>query len=228
MIGNNSPVSSRPDPTKTLSRIPGADQLVHGSTSIPDDFATKAKINAHFVLAAIRGFLSSTKGIPWYKRILAFQPANQLIVEGLELVLKAMLLKRGKNPPRKHELKLIYTQLPPSDRSVVDDVVCDAIERSATGEISFGLPNVSGVTLRKPLRIGVDEAEEDHTGSYADMDALAFFEMLDTEWGTDSSQYVGVTSRFDVDKQTLRVNTRVLAGAILVCITLADSILEKE
>ena len=60
------------------------------------------------------------------------------------------------------------------------------------------------------------------------MDALAFFEMLDTEWGTDSSQYVGVTSRFDVDKQTLRVNTRVLAGAILVCITLADSILEKE
>ena len=58
----------------------------------------RPRLNAHFVLAAIRGFLSSTKGIPGYERILAFQPANQLIVEGLELVLKAMLLKRGKKP----------------------------------------------------------------------------------------------------------------------------------
>ncbi len=60
------------------------------------------------------------------------------------------------------------------------------------------------------------------------MDALAFFEMLDTEWGTDSSQYVGVTRRFDIEKQTLRVDTRVLACATMVCLTLADRFLDDR
>ena len=200
---------------------------MNGSTSIPDDFAVKARINATFVLAAIRG-LNSPEGLLGDDRILAFQPANQLIVEGLELLLKAMLLKRDKTPPRTHKLKRIYTQLPPSDGSVVDAVVRDAIERSATGAVPFGLPNVAGVVLRKDLRLGVDEGEEDHTGGFADMNAPAFFEMLDTEWGTDSSQYVGVTSRFDIEKQTLRVNTRVLAGATMVCLMLADRILDER
>ena len=195
--------------------------IVLGSTSIPNDFVAKAKINAEFVLAAIGGMTKRNESppIPW---TLALQPANQLIVEGLELLLKALLMKRGKTPPREHKLKRIYMRLSQVDKSLVNDVVCDAIARSATGAVPFGLPNLAGVTLRQHLVTGVDDAEEDRTCGYAEMDAPAFFGMLDAEWSTDSSQYLGVTPKFSIDKQTLRTNTRVLAGGILVCLMLPE------
>ena len=85
-----------------------------------------------------------------------------------------------------------------------------------------------GVGLLRDFALGVDEAEQDRTRGYGQMDAPSFFAMLDAEWGTDVSQYLGVTRGFSVEKQTLRVDMRVLAGAIRVCLTLAGHILGPE
>ena len=190
---------------------------------IAETFADKARINANFALAAIRGGGPSEEDLP--SRILAYQPANQLIVEGLELLLKAMLLRDDIEPPREHKLSVLYAKLPPSDKTVVDAVVHEGIAQSSTGALPFDLPNEAGVMLLKNITLGVDKPEEDHTMGFVDMDARAFFEMLDAEWPTEITQYAGVTTRFSVRKQTLRVSTSVFAGSALVCLMLADHVL---
>ena len=60
------------------------------------------------------------------------------------------------------------------------------------------------------------------------MDAHAFFEMLDAEWEATISQYVGYARGFVVEKQTMRVTMRVLAGTIHVCFALAEHIVSPE
>ncbi len=181
--------------------------------------AEKGRVNAEFVLAAILG-LDVEK-----PAIILLQPAYQLAVEGLELVLKAMMLKQGADPHPTHQLETLYEQLTQADKSVVDDAVRSAIDESATGPVPFNLQNVAGVQLLKDFTLGVDTAEEDHTSGYAHMEPVEFLRMLDTEWGTDISQYVGVTRSFSIEKQTIRVDTRILAGSIRVLLTLAEHLL---
>ena len=193
---------------------------------IAETFADKARINANFALAAIGGGGPSEEDLP--SRIVAYQPANQLIVEGLELLLKAMLLKQGTEPLLDHRLSVLYGELPASDKIVVDAVVHEAIVESSTGALPFELPNEAAAMLLKSITLGVDKPEKDYTSGFADMDARAFFEMLDAEWPTEIAQYAGVTRRFSVRKQTLRVNTRVFAGSALACLKLADRILRPE
>lgn len=200
--------------------------MTNSLQDIAETFADKARINANFALAAIRGGGPSKEDLP--SRIVAYQPANQLIVEGLELLLKAMLLKQGTKPSLEHRLSVLYAELPASDKTVVGTVVHEAIAESSTGALPFELPNEAGVMLLKSITLGVDKPEKDHTSGFADMDACAFFEMLDAEWPTDITQYAGVTRRFSVRKQTLRVNTRVFAGSALACLMLADHILGPE
>ncbi|MCY4615662.1 MAG: hypothetical protein OXC71_04620 [Chloroflexi bacterium] len=190
-----------------------------------ENFVAKSRINAAAALAITRGVAWDTDtSTDWHDQFLPIQPAYQLIVEGLELLLKAMCLRRNKKPSAKHKLADLYMELPEGDKSVVDVVVRDAIQQSASGQVPLGLPNVAAVVLLKNFVLGVDQAEADHTRGFAGMDAPSFFRMLDAEWGTDNSQYVGVTSAFSIKKQTLRINTRVLAGAILACQDLADRI----
>ena len=188
-------------------------------------FAQKARLNAEFVLAAIPELARHDRGM---RDLIALQPAYQLTVEGLELVLKAATLSQGMTPDPIHSLAQLHADLPPTEKLIVDDAVRGAIEESSTGSIPFDLPNSAGVGLLRDFVLGVDEAEEDRTSGYGQMDAPAFFRMLDAEWGSDVSQYLGVTRGFSVEKQTLRVNMRVLAGAIRVCLTLADHILGPE
>ena len=192
--------------------------------AIPEDFATKARTNAKFVLAAIPG-ISDIDGM---SGIIAFQPAYQLSVEGLELLLKALLAQQGMTPPGIHPLSSLYNRLLPCNKAVVDQAVREAINESATGALPYGLPNISGTGLLRAIELGVDEAEEDRTQGFQDMDVHGFFEMLDAEWEATISQYMGYTRGFVVEKQTMRVNTRVLAGAIHVCLTLAEHIVGPE
>ena len=189
-------------------------------------FAQKARLNAEFVLAATPELARRhDRGM---RDLIALQPAYQLTVEALELVLKALTLNQGVTPEPTHSLARLYTDLPPSEKSIVDDAVQDAVTESSKGSIPFDLPNIVGVALLRDFTVGVDEAEEDRTGGYGQMDAPAFFAMLDAEWGTDVSQYLGVTRGFSVEKQTLRVNMRVLAGALRACLALTDHMLGPE
>ncbi|MCY3624106.1 MAG: hypothetical protein OXH68_20640 [Gammaproteobacteria bacterium] len=103
-----------------------------------------------------------------------------------------------------------------------------AIEESATGPLPYGLPNIGAAGLLKPIALGVDSAEEDRTQGFRDMDACAFFRMLDAEWEATVSQYVGYKPGFVVEKQTMRVDTRILAGAIHACLALAEHIVGPE
>ena len=103
-------------------------------------------------------------------RIIAFQPAYQLSIEGLELLLKALLAKQGMTPPLKHPLSSLYKRLLPSNKAVVDQAVREAINESATGSLPFGLPNIGAAGLLKGIELGVDEAEEDRTRGFQDMD----------------------------------------------------------
>ena len=192
--------------------------------AVAEDFAAKARTNAKFVLAAIPGIsdLGGTSGI------IAFQPAYQLSVEALELLLKALLARRRITPPSIHPLSALYGKLRPDNKQLVDQAVREAIDESATGALPYELPNIGAASLLKPIRLGVDEPEADRTVGFQDMDAHAFFEMLDAEWEATISQYVGYTRGFTVEKQTMRVNTRVLAAALHLCLALADLILGPE
>ena len=192
--------------------------------AIPEEFATKSRLNAKFVLAAIPGIAE----IDGMSRIIAFQPAYQLIIEGLELLLKALLAQQGLKPPLQHPLSLLYKRLLPCNKAVVDQAVREAINESATGPLPYGLPNMAGTGLLKSFELGVDKAEEDRTQGFQNMDVRAFFEMLDAEWEVNVSQYMGYTREFIVEKQAMRVNTRVLAGAIHACLALAEHIVGPE
>ena len=194
------------------------------TAAIADDFAAKARINAKFVLAAIPA-ISRISGMTG---IMAFQPAYQLTVEALELLLKALLAQQAMTPPSIHPLSSLYSRLLPRNRAVVDRVVREAIKESATGELPYGLPNIAAAGLLKTIALGVDDAEKDGTQGFRDMDAHAFFQMLDAEWEATVSQYVGYTRGFVVEKQTMRVDTRVLAGTIHACLALAEHIVGPE
>ena len=123
--------------------------MTNSLQDIAETFADKARINANFALAAIRGGGPSKEDLP--SRIVAYQPANQLIVEGLELLLKAMLLKQGTKPSLEHRLSVLYAELPASDKTVVGTVVHEAIAESSTGALPFELPNEAGVMLNSSL-----------------------------------------------------------------------------
>ena len=113
--------------------------------------------------------------------------ANQLIAEGIELAMKALMLARGSTPPAHHSLRALCSVLDDTDKVFVDETVRNAIDQSATGPVPFGLPNVVSAAVRGSAPLG----EVDPIAGYADMDAAAFFALLDATWGAESSQYLG-------------------------------------
>ena len=181
------------------------------------EFAEKAKVNAEFVLAALRGLGRDALVGGGMVPALGLHPANQLIAEGIELAIKAFMLARGCTPPTDHRLQFLYALLEDNDKTFVDETVRSAVDRSATGPVPFGLPNVASAALRG----GAPTAEVDPAAGYGEMGAEAFFVLLDAEWGAQSSQYLGANKRFVVGK-VVRTNTRVLAGGIFVCLGLAE------
>ena len=113
------------------------------SAMLAQEFAGKAKVNAQFALAAVRGLgreaLSGAGMVP----TLGLQPANQLVVEGLELALKTFLLARGATPPAHHALARLYELLDSADRAHVDETVRSAVEESASGSVPLGRDDVA-------------------------------------------------------------------------------------
>ena len=99
-------------------------QATELNKSLARDFGSKAQANANFVLAALGGlrFIEVTVLSPF-----GLLPANQLVAEGLELVLKACALSQGVKPETKHRLKYLYERLDASDQRIVDTTVKSAI-----------------------------------------------------------------------------------------------------
>lgn len=188
-------------------------------TMLAEEFAAKANANARFVVAALKALgpegFKGAGGVP----SLGLQIANQLIVEGLELALKATMLTRGGRPPPKHELEHLYSELDAADKSLVDKVVREAVLESATGSVPLGLPNFVSATIRHSDAIG----QKDPIEGYKEMDAEAFFRLLDTLWLSKNSQYLGADSSF-TPRGVLRTDLRVLAGGILACLQLSESL----
>lgn len=122
-------------------------------------------------------------------------------------------------PPVNHRLRRLYALLDDGDKAFVDDTVRSAVDESATGAVPFGLPNVASAALRGGAPLG----ETDPAEGYAEMDAAAFFALLDAEWSPESSQYLGADRHFVVGS-VVRTDTRVLAGGILVCLGLAEQL----
>ena len=190
-------------------------------------FSQKAKVNAEFSLAALKGMGSSAsapRGNPVIGLFptLGLQTASQLILEGIELLLKALALMRFNTPSSEHSLKKLFGCLHPSDKKLIERIVQTAIAKSSTGSVPFGLRNIaSGTVMGGPLRA------PDPTGGYGSgMNAEHFFALLDAEWKSEKSQYLGADTRF-VTHGTLRANTRVLAGSIYTCSELAKVAIER-
>lgn len=181
---------------------------------LAEAFAAKAKANAGFVLVAIKEL-----GPKAYKGNFGLYIANQLVMEGIELALKAFILSRGNKPTGRHILTLLYRELDDADRSLVDETVRNAVLKSATGPLPFGLPNTASVTLVNPDALG----QEDPLAGYQDMDAKGFFLLLDEVWKSDNSQYLGTNVQFE-PIGVLRTDSRLLAGGILACIQLAEGL----
>ena len=192
------------------------------------DFAEKAKVNAEFVLAALKGLPRDALRGGGIVPNLGLHPANQLIAEGIELAMKALILARAQSsPPARiahHRLRCLYALIDKTkaDKSFVDETVRSAVHRSATGPMLFGLPNVASAAYRGGTSLG----EADPAAGYAEMDAAAFFALLDATWAAQSSQYLGADQKFVV-AGVLRTNTRVLAGGILVCLGLAERLVSS-
>ena len=138
---------------------------------LAEDFAAKAKANAKFVVSALQELgpkaLKGTGEVP----TLGFQIANQLIMEGIELALKAMMLARERKPPSTHKLACLYGKLDDADRSFVDEAVREAVLQTATGQVPLGLSNFVSVTLRGSDGLG----QGDPASGYKEMDAQAIF-----------------------------------------------------
>ena len=189
-------------------------------------FSQKARINAEFTLAALKGMGRSSIE---YKGILALghfpslglQTANQLIMEGVELLLKALVLIQGNDPNSGHDLRRLFDCLEPSDKNLVESIVQNAIKESSTGPVPYGLPNIASATF-----LGGPLGTPDPSSDYKNMNAEQFFDFLDAEWNSERSQYLGASREFTT-RGTLRASTRVLAGAISTCLALAKELIER-
>ena len=190
-------------------------------------FALKAKINAD---AAVKSVLTSAeKRGKWgdaTTAIVAFQLSHQLISEGLELALKSLWLLRGHSPPTTHSLSYLLDGLKPREKNLVDDIVRCSIKESGTGALPYDLPNIAAVMLIEDIELGkgTSPGTFDAMSGYTKMDAASLFDAIDREWNSERTQYLGADLQFET-RGTLRVNTRVLAGAVLVCDRLANEII---
>ena len=153
-------------------------------------FAEKAKVNAEFVLAALKGLPRDVLRGDGIVPNLSFYPANQLIAEGIELAMKALILARAQSSPpdhiAHHRLRSLYALIDKTkaDKSFVDETVRSAVHRSSTGPMPFGLPNVASVAYRGGASLG----GADPAAGYAEMDAAAFFALLDATWAAPEQQ----------------------------------------
>ena len=187
------------------------------------DFAEKAKVNAEFVVAAVKGMGRDALAIRGTIPTMALQPANQLTAEGIELLLKAMALARGGMPPATHDLAILFDSLQDEDKETVETVVHDALACSSTGPVPYGLPNVASAVLVGAAPLG----EPDPTAGFGKMNAREFLLLIYREWGAQRSQYLGADAQFEAGT-TLRASTRLLAGAIMLCERLAEACLKKS
>ena len=186
------------------------------------DFAEKASVNAEFVVAAVKGMGRGALAIRGTIPTMGLQPANQLIAEGIELLLKAMVLARGGRPKAMHDLVVLFDSLQEEDKGTVETVVHDALARSSTGPVPYGLPNVASAVLVGAAPLG----EPDPTAGYGKMNAREFLRVIYAEWAAQRSQYLGADAQFEAGT-TLRASTRLLAGAIMLCERLAKACVEE-
>ena len=164
------------------------------NVSLAYEFSEKALVNVEFTVAAIQkmghAVVRSRGMIP----ALGLQPAFQLTLEGIELVLKALVLMSGRNPDTDHDLFRLFDQLDDHDKEVVESIVKKAVGRSASGPLPLGLPNLASASLRGNVPLG----ENDPTSGYGEMNASQFFQLLSSQWGSQSSQYLGADKGFFV------------------------------
>ena len=192
-------------------------------------FALKAKSNAE---AAVDSVFQTSERRGEYgdaaTPIVAFQLSQQLVTEGLELILKSLCLLNGVTPPPKHSLPVLLGRLRDPERKLVERVVKSAIEESSTGSIPYDLPNIAAVMLLEHVKLGEERlvGALDPMRNYSKMDATRFFSAIYQEWQAERSQYLGANPKFET-RGSLRVNTRVLAGAVLVCNELANDVITR-
>ena len=115
---------------------------------LAQEFAEKAKVNAEFVLATLRGLGRDALVGGGIVPAMGLHPANQLIAEDIELAIKAHMLARGSTPPADHRLRCLYVLLDDADKMFVDEIVRGAVHQSATGSLPFDLPNVASAAVR--------------------------------------------------------------------------------
>ena len=192
-------------------------------------FALKVKSNAEAAIDSVlrtserrggRGDVATA--------IVAFQLSQQLVTEGLELILKSLWLLCGDTPPLRHSLPVLLRGLRAPMRKLVERVVKSAIIESSTGRIPYDLPNIAAVMLLEDVKLGEGRSVGaiDPMRDYSKMDATRFFSAINQEWQSEKTQYLGANPKFET-RGTLRVNTRVLAGAVLVCNELANEIITR-
>lgn len=186
------------------------------------DFAQKAKVNSEFVLAAVKGMGRDALAVRGSIPTMGLQPANQLVAEGIELLLKALVLARGGTPAATHNLVALFDSLEGPDKETVKVVADDSIACSATGALPYGLPNVASAVLVGNAPLG----EPDPTGGYGDLDVRGFLRLLYQQWAPQRSQYLGADTEFAVGT-TLRANSRLRAGALLFCEGLAERCIKR-
>ena len=191
-------------------------------------FAEKAKFNSGKAIDSVPQPPEDGLEFDVPTAIAEFQLPHQLISEGLELVLKSLWLVRGNLPPPIHCLRRLFDGLEAPEKELVERVVKGAIKESSTGALPFSLPNVGAVMLMEDVKLGEGRSPGifDAMSGYAEMDAALFFDAIDREWKSERTQYLGSNLQFET-RGALRVNTRVLAGATLVCIELANWIIAK-
>ena len=96
-------------------------------------FAAKANVNAELVLAALNGMGRDALAGVGVLPALGLQPANQLIAEGIEMAMMALMLVRDSSPPADHGLRGLHVLLESPDKAFVDEAVRSAVQQSATG-----------------------------------------------------------------------------------------------
>ena len=192
-------------------------------------FALKAKSNAE---AAVDSVFQTSERRGGYgdaaTPIVAFQLSQQLVTEGLELVLKSLWLLYGETPSATHSLPVLLDGLRDPERKLVERVVKSAIKESSTGRIPYDLPNIAAGMLLEHVKLGKGRSVGalDPMRRYSKMDATRFFSAIYQEWQSEKTQYLGANPKFET-RGTLRVNTRILAGAVLVCSELANEVITR-
>ena len=100
-------------------------------------------MNVEFAVAAIQNLGRSALRPRGLVPSMGLQPAFQLTLEGIELLLKALVLMDGRRPKTVHHLFRLFNHLNHHDKATVESIVRSAVVTSASGRLPFGLPQHS-------------------------------------------------------------------------------------